>query len=491
MKKNPASSSRRAFLKTAALATGGLTIVPRHVLGRGFVPPSDKLNLAAIGAGGKGWSDIRNAYNNGAENVVALCDVDTERAARAREAWPKAAFYKDFRRMLEEMKDSIDAVTISTPDHVHGIAAMTAMQLGMDVYVQKPLTHNIYEARRLTEAAREYKRVTQMGNQGASNPEQQQIIEWFDQGLIGTVQTVHVWTDRPVWPQGIPVPQDQPVRPAHLSPEDWDLFIGPAEPVPYHPLYHPFKWRGWWNFGTGPLGDMGCHLIDTPFNVLRLGYPREVECSVGQVFKQDWVPEYIPDGCPPSSVVRLKFPATEHNASEVILNWSDGGIRPFHPERMPADHLLGSSSDTNGVIMEGTEGLMTCSYFGAEPKIYKNSGDIIEMPDDYAANNPSTDLPEFGHQVAWTQACKAGYGSAEHEALTSSFDVAGPLAEVVLMGNLAIRSYTSLVKEGDPGQQDYYGRRKLLWDGQNMKITNFDEANQFVSRSYREGWNLI
>jgi len=491
VKKNPASTSRRAFLKTAALATGGLTIVPRHVLGRGFVPPSDKLNLAAIGAGGKGWSDMRNAFNNGAENVVALCDVDTERAARAREAWPKAAFYKDFRRMLEEMKDSIDAVTISTPDHVHGIAAMTAMQLGIDVYVQKPLTHNIYEARRLTEAAREHKRVTQMGNQGASNPAQQQMIEWFDQGLIGTVHTVHVWTDRPVWPQGIPVPQNQPARPAHLSAEDWDLFIGPAEPVPYHPLYHPFKWRGWWNFGTGAMGDMGCHLIDAPFRVLRLGYPIEVECSVGQVFKRDWVPEYIPEGCPPSSVVRLKFPAMEHNASEVILNWSDGGIRPLHPERMPADHPLGSTSSNNGVIIEGTDGLMVCGVYGLNPKIYKNNGDIIEMPEDFSTGSPLEDLPENGHQVAWTQACKAGYDSAEHKALTSSFDVAGPLAEVVLMGNLAIRSYTSLVKEGDRGRLEYYGRRKLLWDGQNMKITNFDEANQFVSRSYREGWNLI
>ena len=491
MEKNPASSSRRAFLKTTTLAAGGLTIVPRHVLGRGFIPPSDKLNLAAIGAGGKGWSDIRNAYNDGAENVVALCDIDSARAVRARQKWPTAAYYKDFRRMLEEMKDSIDAVTISAPDHIHGIAAMTAMQLGMDVYVQKPLTHNIYEARQLTEAARDYQRVTQMGNQGASNPEQQQIIAWFDEGLIGTVHTVHVWTDRPVWPQGIPVPQDQPARPEHLSDEDWDLFIGPAEPVPYHPLYHPFKWRGWWNFGTGPLGDMGCHLMDTPFNTLRLGYPIEVECSVGQVFKQDWVPEYIPEGCPPSSVVRLKFPPTDYNASEVILNWSNGGIRPFHPERMPADHPLGSTSDTNGVIMEGTEGLLVCGYFGAAPKIYKNNGDLIEMPRDDTAAEPSTELPEFGHQVAWTQACKAGYGSAEHEALTSSFDVSGPLTETVLMGNLAIRSYTSLAKTGERGRMEHYGRRKLFWDGQAMKITNFDEANPFVSRPYRDGWDLI
>jgi len=190
-------------------------------------------------------------------------------------------------------------------------------------------------------------------------------------------------------------------------------------------------------------------------------------------------------------VVQLKFPANAHNASEVALTWSDGGIRPFHPDRMPDDHLLGSLSNTNGVIMEGTEGLLVSSYFGAEPKIYKNNGDIIEKPEDYAADNVMKDMHDFGHQVLWARACKAGYGSPEHEALTSSFDVSGPLTETVLMGNVAIRSYTALVREGDQGRRDYYGRRKLLWDGPSMTITNFDEANQFVSRSYREGWDLI
>jgi hypothetical protein len=294
-----------------------------------------------------------------------------------------------------------------------------------------------------------------------------------------------------VWPQGIPAPEDRPARPAHLSAEDWDLFIGPAKPVPYHPLYHPFKWRGWWDFGTGALGDMGCHLIDTPFNALRLGYPTEVECSVGQVFKRDWVPEYIPEGCPPASVVGLKFPANEHNASEVTLTWSDGGIRPFRPAQMPADHPLGSVDSTNGVIMEGTEGQLVCGYFGMNPRIYKNNGDIIELPRTEGAEETQEAVPEFGHQRAWTRACKAGYGSPEHKALTSSFDVAGPLTETVLMGNLAIRSYTSLVKEGEEGQRDFYGRRMLYWDGRRMQVTNFDEANQFVKRTYREGWELI
>ncbi|MDX2248813.1 MAG: Gfo/Idh/MocA family oxidoreductase [Bacteroidia bacterium] len=481
--------SRRQFVKSTALAAVGLTIVPRHVLGRGFVPPSDKLNIAAIGCGGKGYGDIRNAWNNGAENVTALCDVDTSSASRARELLPNAKFFKDFRVMLEEMKNDIDAVTISAPDHIHAVAALAAMQMGKHVYVQKPLTHNIRETRMLTEAARKYKVVSQMGNQGASNPGQQQMIEWFNKGLIGKVHTVHVWTNRPVWPQGIPVPTEKPAMPDHLSKSDWDLFIGPADYVDYHPLYHPFKWRGWWNFGTGALGDMGCHLMDPPFRVLGLGYPTEVECSVGQVFTQDWVPEHIPEGCPPSSYVQLSFGPTEKNKSAIKMIWSDGGIRPFHPDLIPAADWLGENGSANGVMMIGTKGIMTCGVYGLTPQVYLKSGEKIAMPEDYHTSNPNEKLPEYGHQVSWTQACKAGFDSNEHKALTSSFDYSGPMTETVLMGNLAIRSY-ALGKSNSNGRIDYYGRKKLLWDGQNMKITNFDEANQFVGRQYRKGWEI-
>lgn len=477
-------------MKKGALAAAGFTIVPRHVLGRGYIPPSDKLNLASIGAGGKGFSDIRNAWNNGAENVVALCDVDTKRSSQALELWPNAKRYKDFRRMFEEMGDSIDAVTISAPDHVHGIAAMAAMQLGIHVYVQKPLTHNIAEARKLTEAAREYNIVSQMGNQGASLPAQQLMKQWFDDGVIGTVDTIHVWTNRPVWPQGIPVPTEKPSLPDHLSKDDWDLFIGPAEYVDYHPLYHPFKWRGWWNFGTGALGDMGCHLIDPPFRVLELGYPTEVECSVGQVFTQDWVPEFIPEGCPPSSAIQLKFPASGKNPTPVTMNWTDGGIRPFHPDLIPADEPLGSDDSANGVIMIGTKGIMTCGVYGYNPKVYLNSGERLTEPEGYDAGMKYADKPEHGHQIYWTDAIKAGFNSAEHKALTSSFDYSGPLTEAVLMGNLAIRSYSGLVK-GNGNRREFYGRQKLLWDGEGMRITNFDDANQFVTRDYRRGWKLI
>ena len=281
-KQKPLSVSRRDFVqKSAVAAVGSFFIVPRHVLGKGFTAPSDKLNLAAIGAGGKGTSDIFNASNNGVNNVTALCDVDYKQAAKSIERFPNAVKYKDWRQMFEKEAKNIDAVTISTPDHNHAVIAMAAMQLGKHVYVQKPLTHNIYEARMLTEAARKYKVVSQMGNQGASNPAQLQMVEWFNKGLVGPVHTVQIWTNRPVWPQGIPTPTGKPDMPEGIA---WEQWVGPAQWVDYHPGYHPFKWRGWWNFGTGALGDIGCHTIDTPFRVLGLNYPTEVECSIGAVF---------------------------------------------------------------------------------------------------------------------------------------------------------------------------------------------------------------
>lgn len=494
MDKKQTNKSRRGFLKNSAMMGSGLIIVPRHVLGgKGYTAPSDRLHLAAIGAGGKGNSDIRNAYNDGVNKVVALCDVDVNQAKSSIKKFKKAKFYKDFRVMLEEMRKDIDAVTISTPDHIHGVAAMTAMELGMHVYVQKPLTHNIYEARQLTEAARKHKVVTQMGNQGASNPGQILMMEWMQKGLIGTVHTVEVWTNRPVWPQGIPVPKGQPL-PDHLSKADWDLFVGPAEYVDYDPLYHPFKWRGWWDFGTGALGDMGCHLIDPPFRVLQLGYPTEVECSVGQVFTRDWTPEHIPEGCPPSSKVKIKFPKTAINDSEITLNWYDGGMRPFHPDVIPVEDYLGEPDSSNGVLMIGDKGIIACGTYGRDPKLYRKGEETLTMSEEYFDSFAHTKLPEFGHQIAWTEACKAGFDSKEHKALTSSFDYAGPLNETVLMGNLAIRSYAlkkeKLDKEGRK-RSEFHGRKKLLWDGKNMKVTNFEEANQFVGRTYRDGWKLI
>ncbi|HWK57107.1 MAG TPA: Gfo/Idh/MocA family oxidoreductase [Parapedobacter sp.] len=482
------SATRRDFIKTGAMAAAGFMIVPRHVLGgAGFIAPSDKLNIAGVGVGGKGHSDVRNAWNKGKENIVALVDVDLNKGKSCFDEFPKAKRYQDYRKMLDEMGKDIDAVIVSTPDHTHAIVALTAMEMGKHVYVQKPLAHSLHETRVLTEAARKYKVVSQMGNQGASNPGQLQLLEWFDQGLIGPVHEAHVWTNRPVWPQGIPFPTQKDPVPDYL---DWDLWVGPAEWVDYSPAWHPFKWHGWWNTGTGALGDMGCHLIDSAFRTLRLGYPTEVEASVGQVFIKDWEAEYIPEGCPPSSVIQLKFPETSHNKSEMKLNWYDGGIRPFHPDLIPADDPLGDPDSSNGVMLIGSKGVIMCGTYGHHAKLYLKGGETRAMAEG-AFKNSYSDMPEFGHQVAWTDACKAGFDSKAHKALTSSFDYAGPLSETVIMGNLAIRSYMHREPNADGKGFSFTGRKRLIWDGEMQKITNYEPANQFVKRKYREGWRQV
>ena len=268
-KSNPPSTEkigRRNFIKTAGLAAAAVTIVPRYVLGgKGFVAPSDKIFVAGIGVGGKGQSDIANFAKSGKAEISFLCDVDDRRAAKTVENFPKAKYYKDYRKMLDENHKSIDAVSISTPDHMHAVQAMAAMQLGKHVYVQKPLTHDIYEARMLTEVAKKNKLVTQMGNQGASGDGVRQMREWYDAGTIGDMHTVYCWTNRPVWPQGIPWSDKKTEIPKEL---DWDLWIGTAPFKDYVEKIVPFNWRGWWDYGTGALGDMACHIIEPPFRVL-------------------------------------------------------------------------------------------------------------------------------------------------------------------------------------------------------------------------------
>ncbi|MBN3520275.1 Gfo/Idh/MocA family oxidoreductase [Algoriphagus lutimaris] len=484
-KKDSEGQSRRDFIKNAAIASS-FFIVPRHVLGgAGFTSPSDQLNLAAIGAGGKGASDIRNASVNGRERVVALCDVDFSGSAKASvERFPDAKLYADFRKMLDTEKD-IDAVTISTPDHVHGPAAKYAMERGKHVYVQKPMTHNIKEARMLTEMARTQKVVTQMGNQGGSNPLLNLVQEWIDSDKIGKVSKVEVWTNRPVWPQGGAFPKPDPsAKPSAL---DWDLWLGPAPEIPYTPGLAPFSWRGWWNYGTGALGDVGCHLIDIPFRTLGLHYPTDAECSVGSVYSGMWTPDYHPDGCPASSFISLNFAATPKSKSPINMTWMDGGIRPAHPDIIPADHDIGGANSANGVLIIGDKGIISTNINDSSPlmpKLYLNDG-----TQEFGPQTEPNDEPEYGHQRLWVDACKAGFGSTEHKGLTSSFDYAGPMTETVLMGNLAIRSYM-LRRENSKGQMEFYGRKKLLWDGDNLRITNFEDANQFVTRTYREGFGM-
>ena len=469
---------RRDFVKNS-IAASSIFIVPRHVLGGvGYTSPSDQLGLAAIGAGGKGSSDIRNASVDGRERVVALCDVDSSGGngiSRSTKKFVDAKFYDNFKKMLDKQKD-IDAVTISTPDHTHAAAAVYAMERGIHVYVQKPLTHNIYEARLLTEMARDKKIVSQMGNQGASNPDQLQIQKWIEDNRIGKISKVEVWTNRPVWPQGGKMPSpDETAKPDSFN---WDQWLGPAPPSDFIPEMHPFNWRGWWNFGTGALGDMGCHLIDIPFKALGLKYPTDVECSVGSVYEKMWTANYFPEGCPPSSAVSLHFEATAKNDTPLQMTWSDGGIKPFHPELLPADVPI----EANGVLMIGEKGVITCDAYGSDPKMYLK-GEPVIIPE-----RVKIDEPEFGHHRQWVDACKAGFNSSEHQSLSSSFDYSGPLTETVLMGNIAIRSY--MLKEGTERRPQFVGRKKLLWDGEAMKIKNLEAANQFVGRDYRKGWEL-
>src|ERR1019366_1668696 len=274
--------SRRDFIKSAGLASAGFMIIPRHALGgKGFIAPSDRLTIASIGVGGKGESDIANFFRSGKADIAYLCDVDDRRAATTVKNFPKAKFYRDWREMLDKESKNFDAVSVSTPDHTHAIVAYHAMQLGKHVYVQKPLTHDIAEARLLTEAAKQYKVVTQMGNQGASNDGTRQLAEWYDADIIGDVHTVYCWTDRPVWPQGVQWPTKKADIPATL---DWDLWLGTAPKKNFVDNLVPFNWRGWWDYGTGALGDMGCHLVEAPFRVLGLQYAKDVQASVGSVY---------------------------------------------------------------------------------------------------------------------------------------------------------------------------------------------------------------
>jgi predicted dehydrogenase len=468
---NP-NASRRKFIRNTSLATAGFFIVPRHVLGRGFIAPSDKLNIAGIGAGGKGQSDLEGFAKSPNANIAFLCDVDDRQAVASRKNFPKAVYYKDWREMLDKEHKNIDACSISTPDNVHAVATISAMQLGKHVYTQKPLTHDIYEARMLTEGAKKYKVVTQMGNQGASGDGVRQMQEWFNAGIIGDATKIIVWTNRPVWPQGFGKPKTASPVPSELN---WDLWLGPAQYEEYREGYVPFSWRGYWSFGTGALGDMGCHLIDPAFKTVGLNYASEVECSVAAIYEKMWNASYYPESCPAASSIILKFPGV-NGKPDVKMHWTDGGIRPERPEELGPDEVMGDSDGSGGVIIEGTKGKMMCGTYGSNPKLLPTS----RMKD---VNVPQTlaRVPE-GHYVQWVNACIAGYGKKE---VSSPFEYAGPLTETILMGNLALRSWDI---KNDKGR--FLGRKKLLWDAKNMKITNFDEANQYVRREYRDGWKL-
>lgn len=474
------NQSRRRFIKNAGITTAGFYILPRHVLGgKGFIAPSDQLRIAAIGAGGKGEDDIRHFYNGGHALIVALCDVDDRQTVNIRKQFPKAAYYKDFRKMLEKEKNNIDAVSVSTPDHTHAVAAMAAMQLGKHVYVQKPMAHDIYEARKMTEAAHQYKVVTQMGNQGASGDGVRQLIDWYQAGIIGDLEEVYCYTDRPVWPQGVLWPGNNDPIPAGL---DWDLWLGTAPEKNYFEEVLPFNWRGWWDYGTGALGDMACHIMQPAFAMANLGYPVAAECSVATRYIKPWQKAYTPDSPPIASHIILTFDVP--GKKPIKLHWMDGGNQPQRPEELKANEQMGDGG--NGVIFIGSKGKMMCSTYAQNPQLLPTSKTAETTVPQTIARVAGG---EAAHYTDWVEACIAGYGSTKANNLSSRFEVAGPLTESVLMGNLAIRSYDYRLQKGQ--DYEYPGRYiKLLWDGPNMKITNFEAANQFVKRTYRNGWSL-
>src|SRR6201996_6573647 len=469
-KDTPENPTRRDFIKTTSLAAASFMIVPRFVLGgKGFIAPSDKLQVAGVGAGGKGESDIYSFAQSGKADIAFLCDVDDRRAAKTVSRFPKAKVYKDWRELLDKEHKHIDAVSVSTPDHNHAIIAYSAMQLGKGVYVQKPLTHDIWEARLLTEAAKKYKVVTQMGNQGSSNDGTRLLSEWYDAGLIGDVHTVYCFTNRPVWPQGIQWPTTGIPVPAEL---DWNLWLGTAPKKDYVDNLVPFNWRGWWDYGTGALGDMGCHLVEAPFRMLGLKYVKNVQASVGSVYVDELKKGVFPESCPPSSHITLTFPKTEKTKGDVTLHWMDGGIQPERPvELLPNEDWGGEGG--NGTLFIGTKGKMFASTYSDAPTLLPKSLTAnAKAPQKWARVPGGAD----GHYAQWIEGCIAGYGKTE---LSSSFDVAGPLTEALLMANLAVR-----------GHDLKGGNIKLVWDNDAMKITNFDAVNQYIKREYRSGFEL-
>ena len=467
------NSSRREFLKKAGIAAA-FSIVPRFVLGgKNFLAPSDIVYVACIGIGGKGESDVRGIGGCPNVKIAALCDVDDRMTGKSRGSFPNAPYYKDFRQLLDKEK-GIDAVSISTPDHTHAVVAMAAIKSGKHVYVQKPLTHDIYEARMLGEAAKKYQVVTQMGNQFASADYVRITKEWVDAGLIGDVTRVYAWTNRPVWPQGIPTPTGKFDVPKELA---WDQWLGPAKFIDFNPVYLPFNWRGWWPFGTGALGDMGCHILDAAFRILPIDFPTEVECSTTTMWEGFFKEANYADSCPASSIIHLKFPRKDGKGA-IKVTWMDGGLLPDRPEELLPGEPMGD--EAGGYIFEGTKGKLVGNYAIPPTLLPTSRMKEVTLP---PATLPRVQGQQNGHYQQWVDACVSGYGKAT---LSSSFEYAGPFTEAVLMGNLAIRSYAmrGLLGKGYPG------RKKLLWDAPNMKITNFDEANAFVKREYRSPYAL-
>lgn len=450
MSKNRHTTSRRGFLRvgTAALAT--MSIVPGYVLGlRGAVSPNNRLNIAAIGIGGRGGDDLNEVIS---ENIIALCDVDANYAAKRFRQFPQAKIYSDFRKMLEEKSKEIDAVVIGTPDHTHAVIAMRAIKMGKHVYCEKPLAHSIQEVRLLVKAARQYKVITQVGNQGHASDSIRAFREWIEDGAIGAVREVHARCESVY---GQPNQVDR-VKETHPIPAtlDWDLWLGPAPYRGYNPMYVPGRWRGWSAFGTGVIGDWTCHVVDPVFWALDLGAPTQIEA----VETGDYDAVKHLETFPAGSVIRYDFPA-KGNRPAVKLTWYDGAQKPPTPEELPK----GQSLPGIGALVVGDKGKIVYGSHGAAGL------KIIPASKMEGFSQQPKRLPRSpGHHREWIDACKGGKPPG------SSFAYGGSLTELALLGIIATR----------------FKGRKLEWSSADMKFANCPEANAHLRPALRDGWSL-
>ncbi len=442
MNKNINTVSRRNFIGSSLTVAAGFTILPSRVIaGLGHQTPSSKLNIAGIGIGGQGYINLRNMET---ENIVALCDVDWDYSGNSFKRWPLARQYKDYRIMLEEQKD-IDAVVIATPDHSHALPAVLAMREGKHVFLQQPLGHSVYESRVLAETAQRYGVATQMGNQGNSGDDIRRICEWVWAGVIGEVMHVDAWTTRPSWPQNIQRPERSRRVPRDM---DWELFVGPAPWREYHPVYHPWNWRSWWDFGSGALGDMGTHVLDPVFKALMLNYPDSVEANSS---------EFNIDSPPDSQFIRFEFPRRDNLPKvampEVTVNWYDGGWLPPRPAELEDGEMLGD--ENGGCIFYGTRGKIMCGAYAKNPTLLP-VGEMEHFNEPVKTIRRIFNTGEGGHEQDWIRACKEPKTTRLES--SSNFTYAGPLSEIISLGALAVKLQSL--------------QRKLLWNGDNMRFTN-------------------
>ncbi|HEY8993606.1 MAG TPA: Gfo/Idh/MocA family oxidoreductase [Lacunisphaera sp.] len=441
--------TRRSFLRTAGLGSAAAVAFP-HILGAqtsGTPSPNNRLNVACVGVGGRGEAAVDGMKG---ENFVAFCDVDDIQAARTFNAYPNVPRFRDYRQMFEKLGNQIDAVTVSTPDHMHFPIAMAALSLGKHVMVEKPLTHTIWEARQLAKLAAEKKVATIMGNQGHANEGLRLLKEWYDAGVLGEVAELHSWTDRPIWPQGVNTPDHSKMIPVVPESLDWNLWLGVAADRPYDPAYVPFKWRGYWDFGTGALGDMGCHIMDGAFWALGLDAPVRVEAISGRANAVS---------APTSSMIVYHF-AARGSRPAIKWTWYDGGLKPALPEGWAEDRPF----PDNGTLIVGSKATAIAPTYYESVRIIPEARMRELIP-----TLPAKTIPrvEGGHFAEWIRACKGG------PAAGSNFAYASKLTELCLLSNIAVRA-----------------RRPIEWDAAAMKITNLSSANQYLTKVYRPGFGV-